>query len=981
MEKYDNLGMVGEGSYGMVMKCKHKETGQVVAIKKFLESEDDKMVKKIAMREVRMLRKLRHENLVNLIEVFRRRKRLYLVFEFVDHTVLDDLEKYPNGLSEMTVRKILWQVLRGVEFCHSHNIIHRDIKPENILNSRGGVIKICDFGFARSLAAHGEIYTDYVATRWYRAPELLVGDTKYGRAIDIWAIGCLIGEMMIGDPLFPGKSDIDQIYRVTRCLGNLSPRHREIFQRNPLFAGMRLPEVKEVEPLEKKFPRFSSEIIDVMKQCLRLDPNDRPSSSSLLRHEFFRKDNFEEKVIPEIRARIQKEHQQNQMVRKNLAEKQQKQQELAEEKRKKKKEQQNTSGSKDQPVATPPNKPLATPPNKSLPTPPNNTTGKPQNLINKDSPRNAMDSKNIPIKKETNVDPPRKESLAALKPQQSKTPPSDEIRKKKESEKDRKLPATIKQDNTVVTGPAKPQQSKDDFSSPRTLIPKMTNDSLTRSSQDSLKNLLQDSSKSPKNTSPVKDKSPREGGIPDLNHKEDKKHVTIAKDNVGTPKKNLTNKTPPLSKSPTLVKEPKQSILKNPQTGARASKENLTFEDLIPKGSNKGSQDKRSNMKPDQDAYLTSSGPLTKSISDTTVFRDKKGVKNDKHSTSTPPTPSDLTLQVKQTKTQNEKSPKEAKQQKLQKDSNADKKDRPMSSKQGGGYKIPPIQSQGPPIQSTRTGHLEMESSVDAVKQFPSQGIKVLDKAKKAGTNKEFSPQTSYEKSMYGSTVSNFEKMMLSMSGATSISHPAIKKNNPTSIGQTGGTSSSPYTQSQSPYSQQFGHHFQREDKPSGSNLPLWSTPGQSYFEKHQMHRMDGRGSDADKKPHRTSDDKTTSHHRHHHHHKHEEKINDERKLSKSHDEKVAIAYGRDAKRTKLPDLMGRGMGVAGGMSTSRTDEFPGLKQTGAEYQKRKSKTQKPSLMPIPNYDSTSQKQYNGASPNENSVYPESNLPSVRRKL
>nr|XP_026692918.1 cyclin-dependent kinase-like 2 [Ciona intestinalis] len=321
MEKYDNLGMVGEGSYGMVMKCKHKESGQIVAIKKFLESEDDKMVKKIAMREVRMLRKLHHENLVNLIEVFRRRKRLYLVFEFVDHTVLDDLEKYPNGLNEMTVRKILWQVLRGVEFCHSHNIIHRDIKPENILNSRSGVIKLCDFGFARTLAAPGEVYTDYVATRWYRAPELLVGDTKYGRAVDIWAVGCLITEMLTGDPLFPGDSDIDQLYHIIKCFGNLCPRHREIFQRNPLFAGMRLPDVRDIEPLERRFPKFSSEVLDLMKQCLRLDPNDRPSSSLLLRHEFFKKEGFEEKVIPELRARIMKDNAHNALSRKEALEK------------------------------------------------------------------------------------------------------------------------------------------------------------------------------------------------------------------------------------------------------------------------------------------------------------------------------------------------------------------------------------------------------------------------------------------------------------------------------------------------------------------------------------------------------------------------------------------------------------------------------------------------------------------------------------
>ncbi|XP_055444788.1 cyclin-dependent kinase-like 2 isoform X4 [Bubalus kerabau] len=181
MEKYENLGLVGEGSYGMVMKCRNKDSGRIVAIKKFLESDDDKMVKKIAMREIKLLKQLRHENLVNLLEVCKKKKRWYLVFEFVDHTVLDDLELSPNGLDYQLVQKYLFQVISGIGFCHSHNIIHRDIKPENILVSQSGVVKLCDFGFARTLAAPGEVYTDYVATRWYRAPELLVGDVKYGK--------------------------------------------------------------------------------------------------------------------------------------------------------------------------------------------------------------------------------------------------------------------------------------------------------------------------------------------------------------------------------------------------------------------------------------------------------------------------------------------------------------------------------------------------------------------------------------------------------------------------------------------------------------------------------------------------------------------------------------------------------------------------------------------------------------------------------
>eukprot|EP00071_Canis_lupus_P035638 XP_022269195.1 cyclin-dependent kinase-like 2 isoform X3 [Canis lupus familiaris] len=296
MEKYENLGLVGEGSYGMVMKCRNKDSGRIVAIKKFLESDDDKTVKKIAMREIKLLKQLRHENLVNLLEVCKKKKRWYLVFEFVDHTILDDLELFPNGLDYQLVQKYLFQIINGIGFCHSHNIIHRDIKPENILVSQSGVVKLCDFGFARTLAAPGEIYTDYVATRWYRAPELLVGDVKYGKAVDVWAIGCLVTEMLMGEPLFPGDSDIDQLYHIMMCLGNLIPRHQELFYKNPMFAGVRLPEIKEIEPLERRYPKLSEVVIDLAKKCLHIDPDKRPFCAELLHHDFFHMDGFAERV-------------------------------------------------------------------------------------------------------------------------------------------------------------------------------------------------------------------------------------------------------------------------------------------------------------------------------------------------------------------------------------------------------------------------------------------------------------------------------------------------------------------------------------------------------------------------------------------------------------------------------------------------------------------------------------------------------------
>uniref|UniRef100_A0A665TS56 Cyclin-dependent kinase-like 2 n=1 Tax=Echeneis naucrates TaxID=173247 RepID=A0A665TS56_ECHNA len=216
MERYESLGLVGEGSYGAVLKCRHRDSGRLVAIKKFLDSDDDKTVKKIALREIKLLRRLRHGNLVNLLEVWKRRRHWYLVFEFVERTLLEDLEQNPSGLDLNTSRQYLYQILRAAAFCHQQNIIHRDIKPENILISQGGVVKLCDFGFARTVAlpAEGIVYTDYVATRWYRAPELLVGDIKYGKPVDVWAVGCLLLEMLTGQPLFPGDSDLDQIYHI-----------------------------------------------------------------------------------------------------------------------------------------------------------------------------------------------------------------------------------------------------------------------------------------------------------------------------------------------------------------------------------------------------------------------------------------------------------------------------------------------------------------------------------------------------------------------------------------------------------------------------------------------------------------------------------------------------------------------------------------------------------------------------------------------
>eukprot|EP00742_Colponemidia_sp_Colp-10_P002704 GILJ01002891.1.p1 GENE.GILJ01002891.1~~GILJ01002891.1.p1 ORF type:complete len:667 (+),score=99.99 GILJ01002891.1:104-2104(+) len=317
MENYEILGTIGEGTYGLVLKARHKDTSQIVAIKKFKESDEDEQVRKTALREVRILKQLKHENIVNLIEVFRRKGKLYLVFEYVERTILQDLERHPEGLDPLEVKKCMWQLLRSIEFCHSHNIIHRDIKPENLLISKHGALKLCDFGFARTLGGPEAKYTDYVSTRWYRAPELLVGDRKYGKPVDVWAIGCMFAEILNGMPLFPGESDIDTLYHIMKTFGrNLTQRQLEAFQNNPMFSGVKLPEVDAVETLDQKYASLDKHALSLMKACLKYDPDDRSNCAELSSHPYF--NNFTEFFEEELKQLLERDAQEFQMKRKRL---------------------------------------------------------------------------------------------------------------------------------------------------------------------------------------------------------------------------------------------------------------------------------------------------------------------------------------------------------------------------------------------------------------------------------------------------------------------------------------------------------------------------------------------------------------------------------------------------------------------------------------------------------------------------------------
>ncbi|XP_056270554.1 cyclin-dependent kinase-like 5 isoform X2 [Pseudoliparis swirei] len=288
MNKFEVLGIVGEGAYGVVLKCRHKDTNEIVAIKKFKDSEENEEVKETTLRELKMLRTLKQENIVELKEAFRRRGKLYLVFEYVEKNMLELLEELPDGVPADKARSYIFQLLRAIHWCHKHDIVHRDIKPENLLISADDILKLCDFGFARNLSEGTDgNYTEYVATRWYRSPELLLG-APYGKAVDMWSVGCILGELSDGQPLFPGESEIDQLFTIQKVLGPLPPEQMKLFYNNPRFHGLRFPAVNHPQTLERRYLGIiGGALLDLLKNLLLLNPTERFLTEPSLNHHAF----------------------------------------------------------------------------------------------------------------------------------------------------------------------------------------------------------------------------------------------------------------------------------------------------------------------------------------------------------------------------------------------------------------------------------------------------------------------------------------------------------------------------------------------------------------------------------------------------------------------------------------------------------------------------------------------------------------------
>lgn len=222
MERFRKIEKLGEGTYGVVYKAQDRQNQDIVALKRIRLDSEEEGVPCTALREISLLKQLKHPNVVRMHHVLHSDKKLTLVFEFCD----GDLKKYldANGPPELqVVKSFLHQLLKGIAYCHESRVLHRDLKPQNLLINTKGELKLADFGLARQFGIPVRNYSHEVVTLWYRAPDVLLGSRRYTTSIDLWSTGCIFAEMIMAEPLFPGTSPDDQLDLVFKCLGTPLP--------------------------------------------------------------------------------------------------------------------------------------------------------------------------------------------------------------------------------------------------------------------------------------------------------------------------------------------------------------------------------------------------------------------------------------------------------------------------------------------------------------------------------------------------------------------------------------------------------------------------------------------------------------------------------------------------------------------------------------------------------------------------------------
>jgi len=254
-------------------------------LKKIRLELEDEGVPSTSIREISVLKELDHANIVKLLDVVFTADKLQLVFEFLDQ----DLKKYIDSVDKMNsvlVQSYMYQLLLGLDYCHSRRILHRDLKPQNLLIDRDGNLKIADLGLARTVTIPLRQYTHEVVTLWYRAPEVLLGAKTYGIGLDMWSVGCIFAEMLTNKPLFPGDSEIDELFQIFRALGTPNedtwPGVTRLSNYQDTFPSWR------PKPIQQLIETDDPNAVDLLRQMLQYEPSHRISSKAALQHPYFR---------------------------------------------------------------------------------------------------------------------------------------------------------------------------------------------------------------------------------------------------------------------------------------------------------------------------------------------------------------------------------------------------------------------------------------------------------------------------------------------------------------------------------------------------------------------------------------------------------------------------------------------------------------------------------------------------------------------
>ncbi|KAM0672935.1 cyclin-dependent protein kinase [Ordospora colligata] len=287
-ESFQKLEKIGEGTYGVVYKAIERNTQRIVALKKIRLENENEGIPATTIREILLLKNIKHSTIVELSDVIYNNNKMYLVFEYMEL----DLRRYLDKLcddgrlpSEEFIRKMSQQLLTAMEYCHSRNIFHRDLKPQNILVDLKGNIKLADFGLGRVAGIPLRTYTTEVVTLWYRPPELLLGCKYYDASVDVWSAACIMAEVVLMKPFFSGDSEIDQLFKIFKILGTPSnskwsnvenfPNYKADF---PIWSPVDLKTIFET----------SQDFIDLISQMLEYDPRARMSAKAGLSHRYFK---------------------------------------------------------------------------------------------------------------------------------------------------------------------------------------------------------------------------------------------------------------------------------------------------------------------------------------------------------------------------------------------------------------------------------------------------------------------------------------------------------------------------------------------------------------------------------------------------------------------------------------------------------------------------------------------------------------------